>query len=337
MSEVKPVCLTLGVYDGMHLGHVRMLRHIRQLYPQHQLVVGLCTDEFVIVTKDKHPMNTFDVRMEMISPHCDAVISYGEERKFPQYEIFVHGPDISHTTLQAVKSSMKPGAEIVSLPRHGAVSSSKLRTHTCHMPRVAIDFHDTISAHPGFFKAFFLVYPSHCIWVLTGTPVSQKAEVVRGLRNIGIKPHMYADVLCGFEYDTPVPEGHFERMAQHKYEHLKQHEVDLYIDDNPVYVDYMRNRDITVLQMILSDRYLDHWQNKHPFFTANLQRDQFQYLKEKLQTTTPSAGCGSDPEPPCKPDAPVATAQELPAHVATKTGFGTQHCTSDPDADKGDQ
>ena len=63
-------------------------------------------------------------------------------------------------------------------------------------------------------------------------------------------------------------------MKKHKLKHLIDNKITIYYDDNPFYIEYLRNHGITTFQTVLSDEYLDEFENKHNFFTCNLQRNQ---------------------------------------------------------------
>jgi len=146
------------------------------------------------------------------------------------------------------------------------------------MINIGIDFHDTISYNPKFFKQLMSNWAGG-VYIVTGTPPSKREETVKQLEDIGITRYMYVEILMGFEYKKEeMTINHFHKMKKHKLKHLKDKNINIYFDDNPFYIDYLRNNGITTFQTVLNDEYLDEFENKHNFFTCNLQRNQFDYL-----------------------------------------------------------
>ena len=146
------------------------------------------------------------------------------------------------------------------------------------MINIGIDFHDTISYNPKFFRNLMSNWDGK-IFIITGTPSSKKEETIQQLKDLGIDRNMYEGVLMGFEYiKEDMTLNHFHKMKKHKLQHIKNNNISIYFDDNPFYVEFLRNYGVTVFQTILNDKYLDEFENKHNFFTCNLQRDQFSYL-----------------------------------------------------------
>lgn len=146
------------------------------------------------------------------------------------------------------------------------------------MLNIGIDFHDTISYDVNFFKTLMSTWVGK-IYIITGTPLSKKQETIEQLDSIGITRGMYVDILMGFDYvKEDMTIDHFHKMKIHKLEHIRNNEINIYFDDNPFYVEFLRNNGVTVFQTILNDDYLKEFENKHNFFTCNLQRHQFTYL-----------------------------------------------------------
>ena len=147
------------------------------------------------------------------------------------------------------------------------------------MINIGIDFHDKISYDVNFFKHLILTWVGK-IYIITGTPISKKQETIQELEDIGINRDMYDDILMGFDYlKDNMTIDHFHKMKLHKLKHIKDNNISIYFDDNPFYVEFLRNNGVTVFQTILNDDYLKEFENKHNFFTCNLQRHQFMYLK----------------------------------------------------------
>jgi hypothetical protein len=150
---------------------------------------------------------------------------------------------------------------------------------------IGIDFHDTISVNPLFFQKMMQGWPGK-VYIVTGTPESKREETIQQLEEIGIKPSLHYDsMLMGFEYKKKgMTIDHFQRMKEHKLKLIQEYNIKVYFDDNPFYVDYLRNHGITVFQTVLSDSYLDKFEKRDPFFSCNLQRGQFEYLKQEYDT-----------------------------------------------------
>lgn len=145
---------------------------------------------------------------------------------------------------------------------------------------IGIDFHDTISYAPGFFKRLITGWQGK-IYIVTGTPPSERHEVEKDLSDLGFGPDTYEDILCGFEYDKEkLGLRHFEKMAEHKLELLRKYNIEIFYDDNPYYVDLAKDHGITVFQTIIAEEYLDDFANKDPFFTCNLQKKQFDFIDD---------------------------------------------------------
>ena len=143
---------------------------------------------------------------------------------------------------------------------------------------LGIDFHDTLSYAPEFFKRLIDVWHGK-VYIVTGTPPSKRHEIEKGLADLGFDPDTYEDILCGFEYEKKnMGLEHFQKMAEHKLKILKEYNIEIFYDDNPYYVNVVKDHGITVFQTIIADKYLDDFAEKDPFFTCNLQKNQFSFL-----------------------------------------------------------
>jgi hypothetical protein len=143
---------------------------------------------------------------------------------------------------------------------------------------IGIDFHDTLSYAPEFFKRLISGWQGK-VYIVTGTPPSQRHEIEKGLADLGFGPDTYEDILCGFEYEKKnMGLEHFQNMAEHKLKILKEYNIEVFYDDNPYYVNATKDHDITVFQTIIANKYLDEFEEKDPFFTSNLQKPQFDFL-----------------------------------------------------------
>jgi len=152
---------------------------------------------------------------------------------------------------------------------------------------IGIDFHDTLSVNPEFYKKLISKWEGK-VYIITGTPKSERYETLQQIFELGIYPHVanseylyvYDELLMGFEYKKEeMTINHFQKMKEHKLKLIQEHNIEVYFDDNPFYVDYLRNKGTTVFQQILSDEYIDTFSKKDKYFTCHFQRGQFDYLK----------------------------------------------------------
>ena len=145
---------------------------------------------------------------------------------------------------------------------------------------IGLDFHDTISYAPEFFVQLIKTWPGD-VYIITGTPPSKIHEITEALEDLGLSINDFAGMLSGYEYEkSDMSLDHFKRMAKHKLKLLQENDIQVYYDDNPFYVNYMKDHGIISFQPILSTKYLDDFAEADPFFTCNLQRMQFDYLKQ---------------------------------------------------------
>jgi hypothetical protein len=162
--------------------------------------------------------------------------------------------------------------------------------------KIGLDFHDTVSYAPDFFVKFIREWDGD-VYIITGTPPSKISEVEADLKKMGLSRADFKDILTGFEYeDKDMGLSHFRKMARHKLTLLQDNDIRVYVDDNPFYVEYVRNSGILVLQPILAESYLKEFETAHPFFTCNLQKMQFDYL-DGLEDQTMVSGRKKDEEP----------------------------------------
>lgn len=145
---------------------------------------------------------------------------------------------------------------------------------------IGIDYHDTLSYDPKFFQNFIRLWKTiGNIYIVTGTPASKLEEIKSELEVLGFSRESYTDILPGFEYDKQnMTSAHFLRMRDHKLTLIKKYDIKVFFDDNPFYVEYIRNHGVTVFQTILDSEYIERFSKINPFFTCNLQERQFMFL-----------------------------------------------------------
>jgi cytidyltransferase-like protein len=144
---------------------------------------------------------------------------------------------------------------------------------------LGVDIHDTLTYNPLFFKNLFKNWRGKKI-LISGTPYSKKEEINILLNNINFKKNVdYDDIEYGYEYKKEnMDYSHFEKMKIHKLECIRKHNISIYFDDNPFYVNYLKDFNITVFQTILSNKYIDFFNRIDKYFTCNLQERQFEYI-----------------------------------------------------------
>ena len=140
---------------------------------------------------------------------------------------------------------------------------------------IGIDFHEAISANPEFYKQLISKWEGK-VYIITGTPKSKRYETIQQIFHLGIYPrvdnseypYVYDGILMGFEYKKEeMTMNHFQKMKEHKLKLIQEHDIEVYFDDNPFYVDYLRNKGISVFQQILSDEYIDEFSKRDKYFT----------------------------------------------------------------------
>lgn len=91
----KLTVFTNGCFDILHLGHIELLKNIKELYPDCKLIVGLNGDTSVKVIKGQsRPVFNQDDRKSMLEAikYVDEVIIFYE--KTPSNLIYELRPDI---------------------------------------------------------------------------------------------------------------------------------------------------------------------------------------------------------------------------------------------------
>lgn len=148
--------------------------------------------------------------------------------------------------------------------------------------KIAIDINDTYSYCPEFFNSIIKSKDNE-IFFITGMISSEVKTAEKLLSDNGVERSDYVKILSGFTFkprpkDSPIE--HFKLMRKYKLMQLKCNNIDVYFDDNPFYVDYIRERsDITVFQTILSKKRLKESETEIDF-DFNFQRHQFKYLDQ---------------------------------------------------------
>lgn len=124
--------LTVGVYDLLHVGHIELFRHAKEL-GDYLIVAVQDSDEVLKYKPEAQMVYSTKERCYMVGSirHVDEVIVYrgvDEIVKQVDFDVFAKGPDQIHAGFQrAEEYCKKNGKEVVVLPRTQGISSSKLR------------------------------------------------------------------------------------------------------------------------------------------------------------------------------------------------------------------
>lgn len=124
--------LTVGVYDLLHVGHIELFRHAKEL-GDYLIVAVQDSDEVLKYKPEAKMVYSTEERCYMVGSirHVDEVIVYrgvDEIVKQVDFDVFAKGPDQIHAGFQrAEEYCKKNGKEVVVLPRTQGISSSKLR------------------------------------------------------------------------------------------------------------------------------------------------------------------------------------------------------------------
>lgn len=124
--------LTVGVFDTLHRGHIRLFERAKQ-YGDF-LIVAVQTDENILKYKPQTQIiNSTEERVYMVSSirYVDEVICYDdvdEIVKKVEFDVFVKGEDQNHSGFQrAIEWCNEQGKEVVTLTRTQGISSTKIR------------------------------------------------------------------------------------------------------------------------------------------------------------------------------------------------------------------
>lgn len=128
LMNKKIIVLTYGTFDLFHIGHVNLLKRAKKL--GNHLIVGLSTDAFNSVEKNKKTFFSFKERKEILlsTKYVDEVIPETSwEQKITDVkkynaDIFVIGDD-----WKGKFDFLQEYCEVVYLPRTHGVSSSLIK------------------------------------------------------------------------------------------------------------------------------------------------------------------------------------------------------------------
>lgn len=127
--------LTFGVYDMLHIGHILLFKHAKELGSK--LIVAVQDGDCILKYKPGTKMiyNT-DERLYMVNSirYVDEVVTYKDvdiDIQKIDFDIFAKGPDQCHAGFQrAVEWCKVNGKEVVVIPRTEGISSTLLREYS---------------------------------------------------------------------------------------------------------------------------------------------------------------------------------------------------------------
>ena len=128
--------LTFGVFDMLHIGHMLLFKHARELCPNEdcRLIVAVQNSDFILKYKPGTKMvYSTKERMFMVGAvrWVDEVVVYNDvdlDIQHIDFDIFAKGSDQQHAGFQrAVEWCKANGKEVKVIPRTEGISSTKLR------------------------------------------------------------------------------------------------------------------------------------------------------------------------------------------------------------------
>ena len=131
--------LTFGVYDMLHIGHILLFKHAKELFPGEdcRLIVAVQDSDYILKYKPNTKMvYSTEERLFMVSSirYVDEVITYCDVDKDIQqiqFDVFAKGPDQCHPGFQRAMEWCKAnGKEVVVIPRTEGISSTMLREYS---------------------------------------------------------------------------------------------------------------------------------------------------------------------------------------------------------------
>ena len=127
--------ITFGVYDMLHIGHMLLFKHAKELGDE--LTVAVQESGTILKYKPGTEMvYDTDERCYMVSAvrYVDKVVTYQDvdvDIQKMDFDVFAKGPDQTHDGFQrAVEWCLAHGKEVVVIPRTEGISSTMLRSYS---------------------------------------------------------------------------------------------------------------------------------------------------------------------------------------------------------------
>jgi glycerol-3-phosphate cytidylyltransferase len=129
--------LTYGVFDYLHIGHIRLFRNIRLTVGEPCcLIVAAQKDEYIIRVKPTaKPLYNEDERLEMLESIkvIDKVVLYDlvdTDIKKRNFDILAMGPDQTNVHCTAAKEyAIANNKKVVIIQRTEGISSSQIKSN----------------------------------------------------------------------------------------------------------------------------------------------------------------------------------------------------------------
>lgn len=128
--------LTVGVYDMLHIGHILLFQHAKELFGDSKLIVAVQDGDFILKYKPNTKMIcTTEERLYMVKSirYVDDVCVYRDvdvDIQNIDFDVFAKGPDQNHSGFQrAVEWCKEHGKEVVVIPRTEGISSTILKEY----------------------------------------------------------------------------------------------------------------------------------------------------------------------------------------------------------------
>lgn len=131
--------LTFGVYDMLHIGHILLFKHVKELFQDKEcrLIVAVQDGDCILKYKpDTKMVYSTEERLFMVSSirYVDEVIIYRDvdvDIQHIDFDVFAKGPDQCHAGFQkAVRWCKDNNKSVVTIPRTEGISSSMLREYS---------------------------------------------------------------------------------------------------------------------------------------------------------------------------------------------------------------
>lgn len=131
--------LTFGVYDMLHIGHILLFKHSKELFPDEKCKLIVAVQDGDLILKYKpgtHIVYSTEERAFMVSAvrWVDDVVIYKDvdlDIQTIRFDVFVKGPDQQHAGFQrAIAWCEANEKQVVTIPRTEGISSSMLRKYT---------------------------------------------------------------------------------------------------------------------------------------------------------------------------------------------------------------
>ena len=131
--------LTFGVYDMLHIGHILLFKHAKELFPDEEcwLIVAVQDGDYILKYKPGTKMvYTTEERLLMVGSvrWVDEVVTYKDvdvDIQNIDFDVFAKGPDQNHAGFQkAVEWCKNNQKEVIIIPRTEGISSTMLREYS---------------------------------------------------------------------------------------------------------------------------------------------------------------------------------------------------------------